>query len=81
MRPRAPWVCRSSTISSTTRRTRQRHPEELGPTENGLFDQAGERVISDFNRSYARAAAMGVTAIASTGDAATANLEKDPSTI
>ena len=51
--------------------------ESWGATENGLFDAAGEQVISDFNRSYARAAAMGVTAIASTGDDGTANLEND----
>ena len=55
--------------------------ESWGATENGLFDPAGEQVISEFNRSYARAAAMGVTAIASTGDAGTANLENDLSTI
>jgi subtilase family serine protease len=55
--------------------------QSWGATENGLFDPAGEQVISEFNRSYARAAAMGVTAIASTGDAGTANLENDLSTI
>lgn len=55
--------------------------ESWGATENTLFDSAGEKVISDFNRSYARAAAMGVTAIASTGDNGTANLENDLSTI
>jgi subtilase family serine protease len=55
--------------------------ESWGATENGLFDAAGEKVISDFNRSYARAAATGVTVLASTGDAGTANLENDLSTI
>jgi subtilase family serine protease len=55
--------------------------ESWGATENGLFDAAGEQVISEFNRSYARAAAMGVTAIASTGDDGTANLENDLTTI
>jgi subtilase family serine protease len=55
--------------------------ESWGATENGLFNPPGEQVISEFNSSYARAAAMGVTAIASTGDAGTANLENDLSTI
>ena len=55
--------------------------ESWGATENTLFNPAGEKVISDFNRSYARAAAMGVTALASTGDNGVANLETDLSTI
>ena len=55
--------------------------ESWGATENTLFNPAGEQVINDFNRSYARAAAMGVTALASTGDAGDANLESDLSTI
>jgi len=55
--------------------------ESWGATENTLFNPAGEQVINSFNRSYARAALMGVTALASTGDDGVANLETDLSTI
>jgi subtilase family serine protease len=47
--------------------------ESWGTTENNLFTTAGQQVFSHFEKSYARAAAMGVTAIASTGDAGVAN--------
>jgi subtilase family serine protease len=42
-------------------------------TENTLFTPAGEKVISDFEATYTRAAASGVTVFASSGDSGTAN--------
>jgi subtilase family serine protease len=55
--------------------------ESWGATENTLFNPAGEQVIQSFNDSYARAAAMGVTALASTGDAGTGNVETNGTTV
>lgn len=55
--------------------------QSWGATENTLFDSAGQKVIRDFEATYARAAAMGVTVFASAGDNGTANLESDLSTI
>src|SRR3984885_6286130 len=55
--------------------------ESWGATENTLFTPAGEQVIRSFNDSYARAAAMGVTALASTGDAGVGNVETDGVTV
>jgi subtilase family serine protease len=55
--------------------------ESWGATENTLFTPAGEQVIRSFNDSYARAAAMGVTALASTGDAGVGNVETDEVTV
>jgi subtilase family serine protease len=55
--------------------------ESWGATENTLFTPAGEQVIRSFNDSYARAAAMGVTALASTGDNGVGNVETDGVTV
>ena len=55
--------------------------ESWGATENTLFTPAGERVMRNFENSYARAALMGVTALASTGDDGTGNLETDLTSI
>jgi subtilase family serine protease len=55
--------------------------ESWGATENTLFTPAGEQVIRNFEKSYARAALMGVTALASTGDNGTGNLESDLTSI
>ncbi len=55
--------------------------ESWGATEDTLFNPAGEQVIRSFNDSYARAAAMGVTALASTGDAGVGNVETDGVTV
>jgi len=44
-------------------------------TENTLFNQNGEKVIGEFERTYARAAALGVTVLAATGDSGSSNLE------
>jgi subtilase family serine protease len=55
--------------------------ESWGATENTLFTPGGEQVIRSFNASYARAAAMGVTALASTGDNGVGNVETDGVTV
>jgi subtilase family serine protease len=55
--------------------------ESWGATENTLFTPGGEQVIRSFNDSYARAAAMGVTALASTGDNGVGNVETDGVTV
>ncbi len=55
--------------------------QSWGATENTLFNAPGERVIRSFERTYARAAAMGVSVFASAGDGGTANPETDGSTI
>jgi subtilase family serine protease len=47
--------------------------QSWGTTENTLFTPAGERVYRNFESTYARAAAHGVTVFASAGDAGTAN--------
>ncbi len=49
--------------------------QSWGATENTLFTPAGEQVIGDFERSYRRAAALGVTVLASAGDTGAANYE------
>lgn len=51
--------------------------QSWGTTENTLFTSAGEQVLSDFESTYARAAAMGVTVLASAGDSGTANPDVD----
>jgi subtilase family serine protease len=55
--------------------------QSWGATENTLFNASGEQVISAFEKTYARAAGLGVTVFASAGDAGTANVETDGSTI
>lgn len=50
-------------------------------TENTLFTPAGEQVFNDFESTYARADAQGVTVFASSGDAGTANPEVNGTTI
>jgi subtilase family serine protease len=49
--------------------------QSWGATENSLFTPAGEQVFRSYERTYARAAARGVTVFASTGDAGTANVD------
>ena len=49
--------------------------QSWGATENTLFTKAGKRVFRSFEATYARAARMGVTVLASTGDAGTANVD------
>jgi subtilase family serine protease len=44
-------------------------------TENTLFNPSGERVFRQFESTYARATARGVTVLASAGDSGTANPE------
>ncbi len=44
-------------------------------TENTLLTPSGEKVIANFERTYARAAAAGVTVLAATGDSGSSNLE------
>lgn len=48
--------------------------QSWGATENTLFTPAGEQVFRQFQATYARAAAMGVTVLASTGDSGSANV-------
>jgi subtilase family serine protease len=55
--------------------------QSWGATENTLLNPAGEQVLSDFEATYARAAASGVTVFASAGDAGTANVETNGTTI
>ncbi|HET9899302.1 MAG TPA: S53 family peptidase [Streptosporangiaceae bacterium] len=55
--------------------------QSWGATENTLFDSAGQKVIRQFEATYARADAMGVTVFASAGDSGTANVGTDLSTI
>jgi subtilase family serine protease len=47
--------------------------QSWGATENGLFTPDGERLFRSFERSFARAAATGVTVLASTGDTGASN--------
>lgn len=49
-------------------------------TENTLLTPAGKQVFNSFERTYARAAAMGVTVFASTGDSGSANAELNGTT-
>jgi subtilase family serine protease len=55
--------------------------QSWGATENTLFTPAGEQVYNDFEGTYARADASGVSVFASTGDAGTANVETDGVTV
>ncbi len=55
--------------------------QSWGATENTLFNPAGEQVYRDFEDTYARADASGVTIFASTGDAGTANVETNGTTV
>jgi subtilase family serine protease len=55
--------------------------QSWGATENTLFTAAGQQVIGQFEATYARAAASGVTVFASAGDNGNANVETDGSTI
>ncbi len=55
--------------------------QSWGATENTLFTPAGQQVYRQFEATYARAAAMGVTVLASAGDNGTANPMTDGSTI
>jgi subtilase family serine protease len=49
-------------------------------TENTLFTPAGREVLKGFGDFYLRAAAEGVTVLASTGDTGSANLGLDGTT-
>lgn len=55
--------------------------QSWGATENTLFTTAGERVMASFERTYQRAAAMGVTVLASAGDTGAANYEQNGSSL
>lgn len=55
--------------------------QSWGATEKTLLTPAGETVISHFERSYERAAAMGVTVLASAGDTGSANYEQNGKTL
>ena len=54
--------------------------QSWGATENTLFTPAGEQVFRQFEATYARAAGMRVTALASTGDAGSSNTEVNGTT-
>jgi subtilase family serine protease len=54
--------------------------QSWGATENTLFTPAGEKVFRSFEQTYGRAAAMGVTMLASTGDSGSANVELNGTT-
>ena len=54
--------------------------QSWGATENTLFTPAGRQVLSGFGDFYLRAAAEGVTVLASTGDTGSANVELDGTT-
>ena len=49
--------------------------QSWGATENTLFGAAGQKVLSDFNSFYQRAAMENVTVIAGSGDFGSANLD------
>ncbi len=55
--------------------------QSWGATENTLFNSAGQQVFNNFETTYARAAAHGVTVFASAGDDGDANVETDGSTV
>ena len=48
--------------------------QSWGATENTLFTKAGKKVLASFESTYAAAAKAGVSVLASTGDAGTANV-------
>ena len=77
---RRPGATTRSTITSGTSSPRAGAPPRTGCSP-AAANRAANRSSASSIESYARAAAMGVTAIASTGDAGTANLENDVSTI
>ena len=54
--------------------------QSWGATENTLFTAAGRAVLSGFEDFYLRAAAQGVTVLASSGDTGSANLGLDGAT-
>ncbi len=54
--------------------------QSWGATENTLFTPAGHQVFRQFEATYARAAAMHVTALASTGDFGSSNPELNGTT-
>ncbi len=54
--------------------------QSWGATENTLFTPAGDQVFRQFSATYGRAAAMGVTVLASTGDNGASNLEQNGTT-
>ncbi|HTZ90935.1 MAG TPA: S53 family peptidase [Streptosporangiaceae bacterium] len=54
--------------------------QSWGATENTLFTPAGQQVFRQFSETYGRAAAMGVTVLASTGDNGASNVEQDGTT-
>jgi subtilase family serine protease len=54
--------------------------QSWGATENTLFTPAGRQVFKSFEKTYARAAAQGVTVFASSGDTGSANFELNGST-
>ncbi len=54
--------------------------ESWGATENTLFTPQGQQVFNSFESTYARAAAQGVTAFASTGDSGASNAELNGTT-
>jgi subtilase family serine protease len=54
--------------------------QSWGATENTLFTPAGEQVFRQFEATYARAAGMGVTVLASTGDSGSSNPEVNGTT-
>jgi subtilase family serine protease len=54
--------------------------QSWGATENTLFTPAGEQVFRQFTATYRRAAAMGVTVLASTGDSGASNAEQNGTT-
>ena len=54
--------------------------QSWGATENTLFTPAGFKVLNSFENFYLRAAAEGVTVLASSGDTGSANVELDGAT-
>jgi subtilase family serine protease len=54
--------------------------QSWGATENTLFTPAGQQVFKNFAQTYARAAAMGVTVLASAGDFGSSNPELNGTT-
>jgi subtilase family serine protease len=51
--------------------------QSWGATENSVFTPDGRRLLRSFERTYARAAAMGVTVLAATGDTGASNPQPD----
>lgn len=54
--------------------------QSWGATENTLFSAAGKQVLKSFEKTYARAAAMGVTVLAGSGDSGSTSPELDLTT-